>query len=207
MSALQRVQLADVAATPWKNGGGLTRDLLFWPPLSAPAADAEAWDVRISVAEVAQSGPFSAYPGVARWFCVLQGAGVVLRFNEGQHTLTPDSAPLHFDGALAPGCELVAGPTLDLNLMARQNAGRAEMGRAVAGVPWVSQAPLRALFTLHGATLRREGAAAVRLAAGTLAWTGPPQAAAGGAAWELGAAADSGWWLAFEPHARSTHAR
>ena len=205
MTALQRVQLAEVAATPWKNGAGLTRDLLLWPPLSAPAADADAWAVRISVAEVAQSGPFSAYPGVARWFCVLQGAGVVLRFNEGRHTLTPDSAPLHFDGALAPGCELVTGPTLDLNLMARQNAGRAEMGRAVAGVPWLSQAPLRALFTLHGATLRREGTAAVQLPAGTLAWTGPPHATADGAdgaAWELGAAADSGWWLAFEPHAR-----
>lgn len=197
MTPLPLVHLADVAATPWKNGGGLTRDLLLWPP--GPANPAADWQLRISVAEVAHSGPFSAYPGVARWFCVLQGAGVVLRFNEGQHTLTPDSPPLHFDGALAPGCELVAGPTLDLNLMARQNAGRAEMGRAVAGVPWVSRAPLRALFTLQGATLQVEGAPALQLPAGTLAYTGQ---ATPGEAWELGAPDDSGWWLAFEPHAR-----
>ncbi len=199
MTALQRVHLADVAATPWKNGGGLTRDLLLWPPGSALPGD--AWQLRVSVAEVAHSGPFSAYPGVARWFCVLQGAGVVLRFNEGQHTLTPDSPPLHFDGALAPGCELVAGATLDLNLMARQNAGRAEMGRAVAGVPWLSRAPLRALFTLRGATLLRDGAAAEHLPGGTLAFVGPSTAASPAESWELGSAADSGWWLSFEPHA------
>ena len=200
MKALRQVRLAKVAATPWKNGGGLTRDLLLWPP--SPARAADGWQLRISVAEVAQSGPFSVYPGVARWFCVLQGAGLVLRFQEGQHTLTPDSAPLHFDGALAPGCELVAGPTLDLNLMARQNAGRAEMGRAVAGVPWLSRAPLRALFTLGGATLEREGAAALLLPAGTLAYIGVTAQASAGEAWQLGAAEDSGWWLAFEPHAR-----
>ena len=207
MTTLQLVQSADVPATPWKNGGGLTRDLLLWPPGSTNSAarSPDAWALRISVAEVAQSGAFSAYPGVARWFCVLQGAGVVLHFNEGPHmqtTLTPDSPPLHFDGALAPRCELVAGPTLDLNLMARHNAGRAEMGRAVAGLPWVSRAPLRALFTLHGATLQMEGAAAVQVPAGTLAFTGLSAAASAGEAWELGSPRDSGWWLAFEPHAR-----
>ena len=199
MTALQLVQLADVAATPWKNGGGLTRDLLLWPPGAA-----DAWQLRISVAEVAQSGPFSAYPFVARWFCVLQGAGVVLHFNEGQEkqiTLTPDSPPLHFDGALAPGCELVAGSTLDLNLMARRGAGRAEMGRAVVGVPWVSCASLRALFTLHGATLQVEGRTAAVLAAGTLAFTDHATDAAS-QSWELGEPDNSGWWLAFEAHAR-----
>jgi len=203
VTRLQLVHLADVAATPWKNGGGLTRDLLLWPPGAA-----DAWQLRISVAEVAKSGPFSAYPFVARWFCVLQGAGVVLRFAEGQQrqvTLTPESPPLHFDGALAPGCELVAGPTLDLNLMARQNAGRAEMGRAVAGVPWVSCAPLRALFTLHGATLRVAGRADAVLSAGTLAFTDQATNQAADPSpqsWQLGAPDDSGWWLAFKPHAR-----
>ena len=203
MTALQLVRLADVATTPWKNGGGFTRDLLLWPPGAT-----DAWQLRISVAEVVQSGPFSAYPFVARWFCVLQGAGVVLRFKDHlprQVTLTPDSPPLHFDGALAPGCDLVSGPTLDLNLMARQNAGRAEMGRAVAGVRWVSCAPLRALFTLHGATLRVAGGEAAVLPAGTLAFTDQttdPAAALSSPSWEMGAPGDSGWWLAFEPHPR-----
>lgn len=198
MSALQQVPLAGAAATPWKNGGGLTRELLRWPP-----GPAQAWQLRISVAEVAQSGPFSAYPGVARWFCVLQGAGVVLRFgDEPPATLTPDSPALHFDGALAPGCELVDGPTLDLNLMAQQQAGRAEMHRAVAGEPWVSRAPLRAVFTLHGATLLRAGLPPVLLAPGTLAVADAPPPAAAGQAWELATSGSGAWWLSFEPHTR-----
>lgn len=192
MTRLQLIHLTEVAPVPWQNGGGLTRELLRWPPGAA-----EAWQLRISVAEVAQSGPFSAYPGVERWFCVLQGAGVVLRFNEGRHRLTPDSPPLRFDGARAPACTLVAGTTLDLNLMARQSAGRAEMARAQAGVPWVSRAPLRALFTLHGATLQVAGCAAAVLPAATLAFA--EHAAV--PAWELRAPTDSGWWLAFEPQA------
>lgn len=110
------VSLAQVAVQPWKNGGGSTRELWCWP--AAPAA----WQLRVSVAEVARSGPFSAYPGVARWFCVLQGAGVKLHFADRNLALTPDSAALHFDGALAPDCTLLDGPTLDLNLMLRPAA-------------------------------------------------------------------------------------
>jgi environmental stress-induced protein Ves len=188
------ITLAEVQAQPWKNGGGLTRELLLWPPTPA-SATASDWQLRISVAEITHSGPFSAYPGIARWFCVLRGAGVALGFDDGPRVLTPDNPPLHFDGALAPGCKLLGGPTLDLNLMARQDAGRAEMGRAVAGVPWASRAPLRACFTLGGATLMCGEADPQVLPPGSLWWsdsadTGP---------WALAGADDSGWWLAFEP--------
>ncbi|WP_164885154.1 HutD/Ves family protein [Rubrivivax rivuli] len=187
------VTLAEVPAVPWKNGGGLTRELLLWPPGST----AQDWQLRISVAEIARSGPFSAYPGIARWFCVLQGAGVALGFPDGPRVLTPDSPPLHFDGALAPGCTLLAGTTLDLNLMARQDAGRAEMGRAVAGVPWVSRAPLRACFTIGGARLACGAASPQALPSGSLWWRDSDDTEA--EAWQLTGAGDSGWWLAFEP--------
>lgn len=188
---LRLVALADVAATPWKNGGGLTRDLLCWP-------SAAAWQLRISAADVSRSGPFSAYPGIARWFCVLQGAGVVLHFDDGSRTLTPDSPPLHFDGAAAPGCDLMAGATLDLNLMARQDAGRAEMARAVAGVPWQSGAPLRAVFSQQASVLHVAGQAPLPLPARTLAFT--PHAR--GEAWQLAGRHSAAWWMAFEPHTR-----
>jgi hypothetical protein len=193
---MQVVHLADIVPTPWKNGGGLTRELLCWPS----AAD---WQLRISVAEVARSGPFSAYPGVARWFAVLQGAGVVLHLDgattdEGQH-LTPDSPALAFDGALAPACTLVDGPTLDLNLMSR--AGRTELERARAGLLWACGAPLRGVFTLHGATLHGAGPAPRRLPPGTLAFA----ADAPCGAWQLSDAGDgpqANWWLSHNPHAR-----
>lgn len=100
--------LADrVAPTPWRNGGGCTRELFVWP-------DAAHWALRISLADITQDGPFSAFPGVQRHFAVLAGAGVRLGFAQGERCLTPQSPPCVFDGALAPHCRLVDGPTCDL---------------------------------------------------------------------------------------------
>ncbi|MDO9075161.1 MAG: HutD family protein [Rubrivivax sp.] len=190
-AVMHTVALADMTPVPWKNGGGLTRDLLCWP-------GAGEWQLRVSVAEVNRGGPFSAYPGVTRAFAVLQGAGVVLHFADGPLTLTPDSPPLHFDGAPAPDCTLVDGPTLDLNLMSR--TGRAELARARPGLLWASGAPMRGVFTLHGATLHGAGPAPLQLPAGTLAFA----AAAPCGAWQLDETGDgpaSNWWLSFNPHA------
>ena len=124
------IYLADVAPRPWKNGGGTTRELVAWP-------DAAHWVWRMSVAEVAQSGPFSRFDGVQRWFAVLGGAGVVLTHNEQWRILTVDSTPFCFDGGGLTDCELMDGPTQDLNLMTRVagdglGAGLADEARASA---------------------------------------------------------------------------
>ncbi len=121
------VRLGEVAATPWRNGGGVTRELLAWP-------EGAHWKVRMSVAEVAQDGPVSRVPGVERWFAVLAGAGVRLRLEGATHALATGSAPFRFDGGAATDCALVAGPTQDFNLMLRGCSGRMERlhgGRAV----------------------------------------------------------------------------
>jgi len=123
------VYLADVAATHWRNGGGLTRELVAHPP----GAD---WQWRLSVAEVAADGPFSRFEGVTRWFAVLQGAGVVLNVatpsdtaGATEHRLTAHDAPLCFDGAAATDCHLINGPTQDFNLMLRETCLPARMVR------------------------------------------------------------------------------
>ncbi len=113
------VSLKDVQPVPWRNGGGVTRELLAWP-------EGAHWKVRMSVAEVAQDGPFSRFPGVERWFAVLAGAGVRLRLAGATHALTTASAPFRFDGGAATDCALVAGPTQDFNLMLRGCSGRME---------------------------------------------------------------------------------
>ncbi len=189
---LKIVQLQDTAAQPWKNGGGITHHLLAWP-------SAAAWALRISLAEVARSGPFSAYPGISRWFTVVQGDGVLLRFADHACRLTIDSAPLHFDGAAVPACELLDGPTLDLNLMSDPAAGKARMQRAEPGVAWADEAPLRAVFTTRPATLVVQGRAAAHLPAMSLAWAEP----AASASWCLAGtdSATRAWWLAFTPAA------
>ena len=122
------IVLADVAPSAWKNGGGLTRELLAWPT-------PQDWVFRLSVAEVQADGPFSRFDGVQRWFAVLSGAGVRLRLRLGTaerdsvHTLTPTSQPFCFDGALPVDCTLIDGATQDFNLMLRSDQARARMQR------------------------------------------------------------------------------
>lgn len=135
---LRLVDANTTAPQPWRNGGGQTRELMVWPLLGA-------WRLRISRADIAQDGPFSAFPGVQRWFTVLQGAGVALRFADGEQILRTGDAPCHFDGALAPGCRLLDGPTQDLNLMARH--GSATMQPWQPGVPGPRGHAMRGLYT------------------------------------------------------------
>lgn len=110
------VRIDEVFATPWRNGGGTTRELLAWP-------HREDWSVRASVARIEQAGPFSSYPGVTRWFSVLSGEGVKLRIGGDDRRVANGDAPLRFDGADTVDCELVGGATEDFNLMLRGREG------------------------------------------------------------------------------------
>jgi len=112
---------------PWRNGGGVTRELLRWP-------NDDDWRLRISVADIAADGPFSAFAGVQRWFALLSGKGVVLDFAGQRQTLQPGDAPLAFDGDSAPCCRLLCGPVRDLNLMLQ--GGDGSLAAVSAGVPW-----------------------------------------------------------------------
>lgn len=189
------IELVSVDRIPpqrWRNGGGQTRELLAWP-------SAGDWQARISVADIAADGPFSAFPGVDRHFAVIEGAGVLLRFADRRAMLTPDSAPLAFDGGDAPGCDLLGGETRDLNLMVRRDAGRGSLQRVTDGDEWLSAAPLRAVFTRDAARLQIDDADAARLPPWTLAFSphGTRQR------WRLfgdGGPATA-WWLDYRPKA------
>lgn len=115
----QFVPLAEVPPTLWRNGGGSTRELLAIPP------DAE-WRVRISVADVVAAGPFSTFPGVERWFAVLDGEGVTLDVAGVPQQLGRGGAVLRFGGAEQVHCTPLGGPTRDLNLMAPPGKGTLE---------------------------------------------------------------------------------
>ena len=206
---LHTVRLEEATAQPWRNGGGVTRELLAW---SAPQgwvhdeaaragreASAGDWDLRVSVADITQDGPFSAFPGIRRCFAVLEGAGVVLSLRGQDQVLNPASEALAFDGAEAPGCRLLSGPTRDLNLMVRHRAGQAWMQRATAG----GHAPLGTgwgwcgLYT-HGPALLDTPGGRIALPAGTLVWSDDSTAQtpepAPSARWSLVDGAQA-WWL------------
>jgi len=52
--AWQHIALPNTQPSPWKNGGGTTRELLAWP-------DPQDWTLRLSVAQVEADGPFSRF--------------------------------------------------------------------------------------------------------------------------------------------------
>lgn len=158
----QTVSPSQVPATPWRNGGGVTRELLAWPS----AAD---WRVRLSVADIEGDGPFSRFEGIERWFAVLEGTGVALRVGGQFHELTPASAPLRFDGAVPVDCALLRGTTRDFNLMAAPGAARLQRVQGRAAFSGAAGA-LVALYAHRGAARLACGAEAIRLAGPLLVW-------------------------------------
>ena len=103
----------------WKNGGGVTRTLVVKP--EGAGLDDFLW--RISVAEIHASGSFSVFPGVERTILLWRGEGVVLRSPAWpEHVLTQLWQPFSFRGEEEVFCELLGGPTEDLNLMVRRGA-------------------------------------------------------------------------------------
>ena len=118
---LNVVKLDDVAAQPWRNGGGVTRALLAWP-------NANDWTLRLSVADIEADGPFSAFPGVKRWIVALTGVGMELGepFN---FRIEPGMPSYRFEGEYTPMCTLIDGPTTDLNLMINERLATGWMRR------------------------------------------------------------------------------
>lgn len=188
------IHLNDVAPQPWRNGGGQTRELLAWPAGSG-------WNLRVSLADIENDGPFSAFPGITRWFTVVHGRGVVLRFGSHTMTLGPGADPVQFDGAAAPGCELIDGPTRDLNLMLR--SGNGVMLPARRGEPWAGEFAQRGLFTAVPGTLRSGHGTPTPLPANTLLWQS--DAPAGALRFEPGEPTPepTAWWLGYTPDAGS----
>lgn len=123
--AATKFALDAIAPTPWKNGGGTTREIAVWPP----GADMHAFDWRISVADIAADGPFSAFPGIDRQIVLINGAGVHLQAHDDSfcHKLVRVGEPFAFAGDTAVHAALVDGPTRDFNVMTRRDRCRAEV--------------------------------------------------------------------------------
>lgn len=99
-------------AVPWKNGGGVTREILRVPP------EPTAFDWRLSLATIASPGPFSSFDGYHRTLVLVGGLGVELDFGQhGRAKLTMAGQMASFDGAWETSCTLLDGPSTDLNLI------------------------------------------------------------------------------------------
>ena len=181
-------RLADVPPVPWKNGGGTTRELLAWP-------HATDWIVRVSVADIDASGPFSVYEGVDRWFAVLAGGDVRLATaGSAPRTLGPSQAELHaFAGDAATHCTALGAATRDFNIMLRRARGRLRAHSLLQRATLEADCELAALFSAGPVLVQADGATGCALPAMALAcWSNPRRAPL-----RLRAQAPArGWWIA-----------
>jgi len=106
-------------AVPWKNGGGLTREVASSP--SQAGMSDFVW--RVSLADVAEPGPFSRFEGVDRIITLVDGPGMELTVDGTSHTVAERYVPFPFPGEAATDCRLLGGPLVDFNVMVRR--GRA----------------------------------------------------------------------------------
>ena len=114
------------AVQPWKNGGGMTTEIIASPP----GASFDAIDWRISMARVERAGPFSMFAGIDRSLGVLEGEGLLLAVDgRGVVALKPGMHPLTFPGDVPVEARLIGGPVLDLGVMTRRGRWRHHLSR------------------------------------------------------------------------------
>lgn len=113
---MQLLRAENHVTVPWRNGGGTTREIAVHR--EAERHDDFLW--RLSLATVAQAGPFSRFAGVDRSIALVTGAGMSLSAPDAVTLVTADSPPFAFRGETEIECALLDGVTVDLNAMTRR---------------------------------------------------------------------------------------
>ncbi len=107
------VRFTELPVAPWRNGGGVTREVV-----ASGGSGSHGFDWRLSIADVTEPGPFSVFPGFDRVITLVEGERMDLEIDGVAHTLGLHES-LSFDGASQTSCSVTAGPTRDLNVMTR----------------------------------------------------------------------------------------
>ncbi|MEQ5872784.1 HutD family protein [Sagittula sp. NFXS13] len=141
---MKSIRFTETKETPWRNGGGITREV-------ARAEDDGGLLWRLSIADVGSEGPFSDFAGLTRVLTVIRGGPMMLD-TPSETLVAALHAPLTFDGGLPVSARLPNGPLRDLNLM--YESGRVHAEVSVLEGPFEgplvpdAQAPLRVVFGL-----------------------------------------------------------
>jgi environmental stress-induced protein Ves len=114
--SIELLRAAARVAVPWKNGGGVTREVAVHPQGSS----FDAFDWRVSIAQVQGAGPFSSLPGLDRRLAVLEGTLAITLDGSPETTLGAGVPAVHFAGEIPVQAHPVDGPVIDLNVMTRR---------------------------------------------------------------------------------------
>jgi environmental stress-induced protein Ves len=122
---MEIIRYATLKAHPWRNGGGVTREVASgYSPgagagtTSAGPAQEPDWDWRVSIAEVSKAGAFSAFPGMDRVLTVVEGQLLLLGVDGTEHPLEK-YRPFRFSGDADTTGALPTGDVRDLNVITR----------------------------------------------------------------------------------------
>ena len=124
-ASLELLRAAPRAAVPWKNGGGLTREVAVYPP----GSDLRGFDWRVSIADIHAAGPFSLFPDIDRRMVVLTGRLALLIDGRPPLTLSPASPAVEFPGDVAVFAEPLGAAVTDRNVMTRRGRCNATLTR------------------------------------------------------------------------------
>ncbi|MCS6098289.1 HutD family protein [Shewanella baltica] len=142
------IRYQDCPSTPWKNGGGSTKQLLISPA----TADLTEFNYRISIASISSNGPFSLFNGIDRQLVILEGDGVELSINSHEGTkqinglgagekisgntdtteykrLTSADSPFYFAGETSITSQLLGSNVIDFNVMTKRGIFKAHTQR------------------------------------------------------------------------------
>ncbi|MNS42865.1 hypothetical protein D3C72_752570 [compost metagenome] len=135
-------QAADYPRMPWKNGGGTTQEVA-----RNPEGSSAAFEWRLSIADVAQDGGFSAFNGYQRIITVLEGRGIQLTVDGREQTpLTPRQA-YAFLGDARVDCRLLDGAIRDFNLIYAPQRYQARLQWASG--PWIFHSTAPTVLVLN----------------------------------------------------------
>lgn len=135
---------AEFRAQPWKNGRGITHEIIRWPD-----DPGRAYDVRMSLAEDRDPGPFSQFPGYRRWSFLAGPAPIVLTIDGLRHELRSVGDHVDVPGDAVMSCTLPGGPTRLLSVLVRDRVGAVvgsgpcghpiRVAYALAPLPWLAE--------------------------------------------------------------------
>ncbi len=116
---MEIIRFAEIRPEPWRNGGGVTRELASHP--KAASAQDDAWDWRLSIADVSKAGDFSVFSGMERVLTVIDGELLLLTV-DGKEQPLEKYRPFRFSGEAPSSATLPTGDIRDLNIIARAGA-------------------------------------------------------------------------------------
>ncbi|WP_271409592.1 HutD/Ves family protein [Pseudomonas sp. Q1-7] len=155
MTQSRLLRAADYPRMPWKNGAGSTQEIARD---AGDGLDGFGW--RLSIADVGESGGFSAFSGYQRVITVLEGAGMRLEVDGLRSRDLTVLDAFAFDGGGAVHCELIGGPIRDFNLIysPRRYNARLQWLRVDGALKLFSAARSLLLFAAEdGVSLSHEG--------------------------------------------------